>query len=498
MIRFAQLRLSVLKAIALAVLALAFFITTFGQGVQPQSSPIINTANTVTLHWGVRRGVSRYRLQVANDAAFSDILLDRVIAGVEYRLTELPTGKYFWRVAPVGTSFTESSAGVIEMRAATNDSPSSTNSKPAPSPGRVANPLGGWYAAIGNVSTAIVAHLRAPSREDLVAISSNNRVVALDAASGVELWAVHLKTQSLATPLVVRSSSGLDNILVFAASAAAMIDGKSGRALWQATLPAPASAALAVNGQIFVLDNSLQKLLIVNGASGQLIAQNNLARRAVGAPAAFELEPRAVILALDDGRIEVIDDTGKVLRAGNAQSAATTAPIFVRSTRGAFVLVGTKEGLTALSATDLRPLGRVNLKDDKPRGALAAVDVDGDRSPEVVMLTEHGQVFMIKSDEGRTLWTSDAGHADLITFADVNRDGALDVVMAKEGSAFALSGRDGTLVWKAAAGAIAANHAPAFHARSIIVARTGSGSFLITNEAGSGVRAIPFPVTGPR
>ena len=205
------------------------------------------------------------------------------------------------------------------------------------------------------------------------------------------------------------------------------------------------------------------------------------------------------MLALEDGRVQVIDDKGKLLRSGSAESAATTSPLFVRSARGNFVLVGTKEGLTALDAMDLRPLGRVNVKNDTPRGMLATIDVDGDRNPEVVMITEQGQVFMIKADEGRTLWTADARHADMIAFADINRDGTLDLLMmAREGSAFALSGRDGTLLWKEEAGAIAANHAPAVRQRSIVVARTTSGSLVITSDTGSGgLKAVLFPTTTP-
>src|SRR4030095_4161602 len=67
--------------------------------VQDAQSPTI-----VTVRWGARPGVSRYRLQLAQDASFSDIVFDRVVNGHEYRISELAPGRYFWRVASLGTT----------------------------------------------------------------------------------------------------------------------------------------------------------------------------------------------------------------------------------------------------------------------------------------------------------------------------------------------------------------------------------------------------------
>jgi outer membrane protein assembly factor BamB len=469
---------------------------------QPQTATPPNlTPTTVTLHWGARPGVSRYRLQVANDVSFGDIVLDRAVTSLEYRVNDLPVGKYFWRVAPVGTRLTQASAGVIEVRAAAANPAKELQPKPTPAPQSDVGPTthGGWFAAIGNTSAPILAYLRSTSREDVVAVS-RSRVFALDTASGVELWNVRLNTQSSVLPIAVRMGNGLENVVILSANAAAILDGRTGRALWQAKLPATVSSAIAVNGKVFAIDSSLQKLLIIDSVNGEVIAQAQLPQRAVGAPARMEIEPRSVMVAMEDGRIQVIDDAGKVVRSGSAESAATTPPLFVRSARGNFVLVGAKDGLTALDARDLRPLGRINLNGDTARGALAAVDVDGDRNPEVVMLTERGQVFIVKSDEGRTVWSADARHADRIAYADVNGDGALDLLMmGRDGTAFALSGRDGSLVWKEETTAIAANHAPGLRARSLVVVSGASGPLLITSDAGgSGLRAIAFSASTPR
>src|SRR2546428_414463 len=69
-----------------------------------QASSQANSSNTtVRLHWGARPGVSRYRLQLARDPAFSDIVFDRVVAGNEHQINDLPPRRYFWRIAPLTT-----------------------------------------------------------------------------------------------------------------------------------------------------------------------------------------------------------------------------------------------------------------------------------------------------------------------------------------------------------------------------------------------------------
>src|SRR5438105_8737249 len=71
---------------------------------------------TANLRWDPRPGVSRYRLQLAVDVGFSDIVFDRVVTGNERQVTELPPGKYFWRIAPLTKTLGEfSAARVIEV-----------------------------------------------------------------------------------------------------------------------------------------------------------------------------------------------------------------------------------------------------------------------------------------------------------------------------------------------------------------------------------------------
>jgi outer membrane protein assembly factor BamB len=452
----------------------------------------------VTVRWGARTGVARYRLQVAKDATFADIVFDRVVSGHEYRMTDLPPGKYFWRVASLTAKRGEfSSAGVIDVR-------DSAPANEAPRIQPLANTIdtgAGWYAAIGNVAKPVLVHLRSPNRLDVVGINHDGRTFALDGASGVALWTARpenrLPNAAALAPLAIRTRTGMDNVLVVTSNIATMRDGRTGREIWQTTLPGVAASASALRDRIFIIDNSLRKLFVIEGNDGKLIGQAQLARRAVGAPAAANHEVAGdVMLALDDGRIAILDQTGKIIRAGDAGSPATTAPLFVRTARGGLVLIGTKSGLTALNAADLRPLGRVTLKNDAPRGALSAQDLDADGVNEVVMFTERGRIAVVKSDEGKIVWEGDARQADAVAFADVNSDRVFDLLMAgREGFAFALSGRDGVMIWKEDGGSpgVAANHAPSPVPRAALVAPLGTGVLLIAGDPfRGGVRAVQF------
>jgi outer membrane protein assembly factor BamB len=200
-------------------------------------------------------------------------------------------------------------------------------------------------------------------------------------------------------------------------------------------------------------------------------------------------------VAFEDGRLQVFDESGKLTHSGNASAEITTGPLFVRTSRANLLLVGTRNGLTALNAEDLRPLGRVTLK-DSPRGSLYARDLDNDGASEVVLFTDSGRVVVVKSEEGKILWEADAKRAEATSFADINGDHVLDLLMTgREGPAFALSGRDGATVWSEESTAqIVTNHAPAMTQRSSLVVSSPTGVLFIATDPGrGGLRALEFP-----
>src|SRR2546425_1216369 len=73
------------------------------QTIPPSNTQTDNSSTIVSLRWGVRPGVSRYRLQLARDIGFADIVFDRVVSGAERQITDLPPGRYYWRIATLTT-----------------------------------------------------------------------------------------------------------------------------------------------------------------------------------------------------------------------------------------------------------------------------------------------------------------------------------------------------------------------------------------------------------
>jgi len=86
---------------ACALLLIASTLVTIDATVSAQDNLQPQTNTTVHLHWGPRPGVSRYRLQLASDRNFHDIVFDRVVNGNETEVNDLAPGNYFWRIAPL-------------------------------------------------------------------------------------------------------------------------------------------------------------------------------------------------------------------------------------------------------------------------------------------------------------------------------------------------------------------------------------------------------------
>lgn len=471
----------------------------------------------VHLRWSPRPGVSRYRLQLAGDSAFADILFDRVVVGNDYQINDLSPGRYFWRIAPLTATLGEfSTPAIIEVRKPTPRA-SPTPGPDASPPGdssrtRVAHPIltrGGWRAAVGDIAHPILAHLRSPATLDLVGINSDGIVFALDSTSGVALWSAGRRAPGqLRTPfgssavLSVRSRSGLDNVIVWRGASVTALQGATGRQLWQITLPGAATSGTLISdgrsAELLLLDNSSARMMILDANTGNLLAQIKLPHRAVGGPVAL-VRPGAgrFVLAYDTGQIEIRDVTGAVVRSGDAGSPATTPPLFIRGRRGDFILVGTQRGLTALTADELSPLGMVTIKDDAPRGNLASEDLDGDGTPEVIMLTGRGQVVAVNAADGKPIWEASVGtEVQTVAFADVDGDRVLDVVLdGGQTFAVALSGRDGSVVWKdSELPALVANHSVPLPPRSIVAMPYGSGLLLIAEDLSrTSLRALEFP-----
>ncbi len=496
-----------LRALLLfAVLAAGIALPVTGQ---PSGPPPSQNKTTVHLRWEARPGVSRYRLQLAVDRQFTDIVFDRVVTGTDIVIDDLLPGRYYWRIAALTTKLDEfSSPAAIDVSAQvvmTRPTPTPRTDAPILPANKIVT-AGGWRAAVGNIREPILAHLRAADRFDIVGINNDGVTYALDASTGVALWTVRRAGQtsggsSIPAPLAFRSlSSSLDNVVIFSGTQAIAIQGASGRELWRAPIPAPAIGATLINdrggSQIVILDNTRQRLTVLNAADGRTVSQTRLPARVVGAPTAI-VGQSTFAVAYENGAVEIRDKNGSVTRSGSTGSSATTGPLFIRGPRGDLVLAGTRDGLTALTADDLRPLGRVSLRDDVPRGVLRAEDLDGDGILEILMITVRRHLIAVNASDGRILWDIAAdAETDALAFADVNGDGVLDVFTAAgPGFAVALSGRDGKVIWKDAAfGDLSANHAAGAGARTLIALPGASGLMLIGSDPSlTELRAVVFP-----
>ena len=466
--------------------------------VAQQTEANASRTSSVTVRWSARPGVTRYRLQVAHDREFADIIFDGVVRGLEYQIDDLALGNYFWRVASLDSTIGEfSSPGLIEVRerSAPAASPRATAPRDVNTPANSFVATGnGWYAAFPDVLRPMPAHLRSADSVDIVATANENRVIAIDGLTGVALWIRQLIVKSATGPVAVavRNRNGLDDVLSFSGSAAFLLDGKSGREIQQGSLPGVAVTAISSGDLVVVIDSSLQRTFLLNASTAKLISDVRLPARIVGNP--VFTNGSSLIMALEDGRLQVFDLTGKLTHSGNAAAMITTGPLVVQTQHRQLVLVGTREGLTALDAEDLRPLGRVTLS-AAPRGSLYAQDLDHDGTPEVVLFTDGGHVVVVKSEEGKVIWESDAKRAEAASFADVNGDHVLDLLMSgREGAAFVLSGRDGAMIWKESSAQVVTNHAPAIMQRSSLVVSSPTGVLFIATDPGrGGLRAVEFP-----
>lgn len=490
-----------------ALILIGSTLVTIDGVVSAQNNPQLQNTSA-HLRWGPRVGVSRYRLQLASDVHFRDIVFDRVISGTETDVNDLAPGRYFWRIAPLTKTLGEfSSAGTIEVAAPSVPRlpivPSPTPPTPQTLPANSIVTAGGWRAAVGDIARPTVAHLRSRDSLDVVGTNNDGVTFALDSASGVALWSFRGRRPVTpgAPPVIIDSRVSSDDVLVFDGQSAIKIEGRTGRELWRAPLPAAPSSAIASSDtsgpMVIIVDNSLRRLLVMNGLSGSLISQTLLPARVIGPPTRVADQSGTLLIAYENGDVELRDKAGRMIRSGSAGSPALTGPVIVKGRRQDLVLIGTSEGLTAMTAADLRPLGRVTIKDDSPRGNLIAEDLDGDGVAEVLMTTQRGHLIVIQSEDGKILWDTLINNDSLaIAFADLDGDGVLDVIApGAQAFATAFSGRDGAIIWKdTETSDSVANHPTSYQSRGLVSAPLRSGVLLISSDASrTGLRAIEFP-----
>jgi outer membrane protein assembly factor BamB len=454
------------------------------------------------IQWRERRGVNRYRLQLARDAKFTDIVFDRAVVGHEYLVRELPPGRYYWRVAPAtpetGT-YSRAAAVVVAVPEADGTSiatasptptprptprllptptptptvrqtPSPTpkptpqatptpRPTPQPSPKLLSPGDTGWRAATGEVAQPRVAPLRTATGLDLVGVNSDGMVYALDGSNGTALWTARFRPQAKRgeptgnggapafTPVILKGEAGLSNVLAAFEGGVRALQGDTGRERWRTMLQSRPASGIAADldgdgrAEIILAEENAPGLAILNDA-GKFIAEVKLDAPVIGRPVHLASgDHKGILLVLENGLVELRNINGERLRALKLDTKPTTTVAVVEGIKGPTGLLGVEGNLIALDLKDpnLKPIGRIATEEDSPRGNISVVDLNNDGNLEVVMLTRQGRTVVINAADGRIRWfASGATDAGGAAFADVNGDGTQDVLVAA-GPSFAIA-----------------------------------------------------------
>jgi outer membrane protein assembly factor BamB len=475
----------------------------------PQTqTPATQVVRRVALRWRGKPGIERYRLQVARDRDFRDIVFDRAVVGLEYQV-ELPAGdSFFWRVAPAAQETGEYS----------EPEPVNLNtSNYAGAPNAVLrSPVDvGWEAFTGPVLRPQAAPLRSANTMDIVAVNADGTVFALDGTNGSAIWTARYRPNAkrgdapappinIFTPVVVRPTAS-DKMSVVAAfdGGVRALDGETGRELWRASLPSAAQSAVVTDLND---DNIAAELAIVTGEpalhiidarTGQPISQAKLEGTVIGAPVPYITNAtRGVAFTMTSGLLDIRLMDGARYRAVKFDIPFTTPPLIVSGPKGALIVVGTEHGLLYLDGIDLKPLGKITTEGDMPRGRLGAADLDRDGLLEIVAPMKSGSVVVVNA-EGHIVWTAPgAGAAYSPVFADVDGDGMLDVLVASDRTfAVGLSGRNGALVWQVDEPKEAATTSGTPELRALTLVNMSENTTLVVSgdTARTGVRAVGLP-----
>jgi outer membrane protein assembly factor BamB len=468
----------------------------------------------VVVRWAGRSGIRRYRLQLATDEKFSDIVFDRAVEGQQYTVTELAPGDYYWRVAPAAaetSSFSQPQR--VTVTAAPGAVPSSnaqpTAGKVAPAPVITLDESAGWRTAVGEVSRVAAARLRPGAVTDFVGVTVNGRVFAVDGVNGVSLWNARVEANAPAgfAPVVI-SAGETANILASADGGVRLLRGDTGREMWRARLEGAAASGTVADldgngtGELIVVTSGTPMLYVLAADTGRIVSSAKLEAEVIGSPVSYAAgSTRGVLLTLRDGTVRArghdLAPTGSLKLDTNP----TTAPIMISRGEARVVVLGSELGLVALGFPEMRMLGQIVSENDPVRGTLATADVDGDGTAEIAMVTRSGRVALVGTNDGTVRWFAEgAGGAENATFADLNGDRVLDVIVAGGGTfILGFSGRDGTLLMRADE-PDAPGRAASPRGRTVAVAPAPGGGLMLVgaDAAGTGLRAIELKADAAR
>ena len=501
-----HVRISIFK-----VLLSALLLNTLIGSVSAQQNQAtqIGTARIV---WTRQPGVSNYRLQIATDSRFNDVVFDRRVSGNEYVVREVPIGRYYWRVASAETQTGVFQSAVpfevkVEAVPKPTANPTPTQPRSVDTSVRTRRTLPGWSAATGDVAKLLSARLIPGAAPDFIGVNSDGTVYALQGSSGIALWTAHFHLNSSGAkrvrdhyqqfmPLVMNIGGTSPAVIVAFDEGARALDGATGREIWNTKMAGRAFVAttmerLSASPFILLVGERTNKLLILDASNGQLINQITTHHEIVEAPVVLGVGADAeVLVPVKGGLLELHTLDGRYLRSIKVATEITTQLQVVSTARGKFVLAGLKNGLVAFDAMSLQGIGRIALEgDDYPVGALSLVDLNGDGTAEVVASTNAGRVIAIDVSDEKIRWTTEPGYSrGTCSFVDLDGDAKIDVVLPGAKSfAVALSGVNGRLIWQSEE-----ENPPTSSSRAFAVAQLTEGRLVIvgSDQSAAGLRAL--------
>ncbi|HEX8338351.1 MAG TPA: PQQ-binding-like beta-propeller repeat protein, partial [Pyrinomonadaceae bacterium] len=218
-----------------------------GAGQKPVATKL---PPSILVRWQGKPGVNRYRLQLATDERFEDVVFDQAVEGRQYVVKDLPPGNYFWRVAPAAA---ETSVAYSQPERVSLGSDAKVEVASVVMPADAT----GWRVATGEVAKVAPANLRPGGVVDFVGLGADGRVFAIDGASGISLWTSRYNTAAAGPaaspkaadfePLVVGDPQRGAYVIVGTQGGVRALLGDTGRETWRANLEGAASSGVAAD-----------------------------------------------------------------------------------------------------------------------------------------------------------------------------------------------------------------------------------------------------------
>jgi hypothetical protein len=333
------------------------------------------------IRWRARPNVERYRLQLASDNAFNDIVFDRAVIGNTYRVTEVSAGRYYWRVAPATTETEDYKvvgvvviAGDNETEGATNsnstDTPTNTSTppnnpdstptprpsptatpspdatpSPSPSPSPVTDAAGasnllspppntGWQTAIGEPVSLILANAAASTV--LLTTNADGATYLLDVTRGIARWVTGFNPEQRRGDTIDRERVG-----VFAPIYINALGETTAAQTTNSTSSSPRSDG--------VLVKFTDGVRLVDASSGRELWRTRLEGNARGAVADNATNATTILVATKNPeRLYFINrSTGRIERQQDLDSPLVGSPLAVDNSASSDYLVATENGLLA-------------------------------------------------------------------------------------------------------------------------------------------------------